>query len=183
MKKLFSLSILLIFVFSTSAIYSQKKGENNKRNKKTKHNSHVLEQRSKRNVYAKKLPNNHSVVRHKKQHYHYDRGNYYISNNNQYQLTYPYRGLRIGRLPMGYSTIVIGRTNRYYYNGIFYNQVGNEFEVIDPPLGSIVPAIPIDNSTVIIIDGKIYYQYNLILFEPIETTEGTQYRVIEKYQE
>lgn len=182
MKNLFSLSILLIFVLFTNSLFAQnQKKKYSKKNKRTSH--HVLEQRTRRPVYRANLPNNHLVIRHRNSSYHYNKGNYYVFSNNQYHLTYPNRGLRIQTLPIGYRTIVVGRTSRYYYNGIFYNKVGNEYEVIDPPLGSIVPEIPIDNSTVILIDGKNYYQYNLVLFEPIATTGGTQYRVIEKYQE
>lgn len=172
-KTILLISILTLGIF-INHFYSQK-------HKKYKH-SHVLEQRSRRPIYINKLPNNHRTIIHKKNNYHYNNGNYYIFNHNQYRLTYPIRGLRIQHLPIGYKTLVIGQSNRYYYNGIFYSPAGNEFEVIDPPLGAIVPEIPLESSTAILIEGKSFYRYNSILFEPVDTTEGVQYRVIEKYE-
>lgn len=179
MNKLIPFSILILFALSINLSNAQ----SHKKNNKNKHSSHVLEQKSKRPIFKPNLPTNHSIVKHKNHNYHYSGGSFYVFTNNQYRLTYPRRGVRIQRLPVGYRTIVVGGSSRYYYNGIFYNQIGNEYEVIDPPLGSIVPQIPIENSTVILIAEKSYYQYNSILFEPVMTPEGTQYRVIEKYND
>lgn len=128
---------------------------------------------------VKKLPSNHLTVQHNKTYLHVNNGRYYKRVNSSYVLVTPPIGLRVISLPK--TRILFRYNNRSYYSsqGVIYVDANNgEYEVVQPEVGMIVPELPEVNVSEVTIDGKIYFEFDGILYKQIPTEYGLQYEVI-----
>lgn len=111
--------------------------------------------------------------------YSYDNGRYYRVNNGAYIVTTPPRGIRVSIIPTGFLTLMVGTLPYYYYGGVYYREVASSsYEVVDAPMGAIVPELPADDVRAVVIGGKTYFEYDNILYKPVVTSSGVQYKVI-----
>jgi hypothetical protein len=112
--------------------------------------------------------------------YYYNNGFYYRPSNGVYVVVAPPRGLRVTVIPTGFFTIMVGTVPYYYYQGAYYRRdvVANNYEVVEPPMGAIVPELPIDDVQTVVIGGKTYFEFDNILYKPVVTQTGVQYKII-----
>ncbi len=127
---------------------------------------------------VRKIDNTYSRYHYRGVDYRYRNGRYYKHNNGVYVSLAPPIGLRISLMPRGYHRVIVRNRPYYYYGGVFYNNIGNDYEVIQPPVGAIVPEIPEYGVSEVTINGELHYEYDNILYKPIVTRNGVQYKVI-----
>jgi hypothetical protein len=110
--------------------------------------------------------------------YHYRDGFYYRYNNGMYMRVAAPRGLHITVIPPSYRRIYVGGSPYFYFGGIFYRQINSYYEVVAPPIDAVVPELPEYGVSEVTIDGELYYEYDDMLYKPIVTRDGVQYRVV-----
>jgi len=122
----------------------------------------------------------HVRIRYHDADYSYFRGRYYRINNGEYTIIAPPHGIRVGYIPEGCFTIMVERVPYYYYGGVYYRQnaIDRDYEVVVPPMGAIVPALPEDDVVALVIKGKTVFEYDNVLYKPLVTAYGVQYKVI-----
>ena len=79
-----------------------------------------------------------------------------------------------------YHVPVYHAGNPYYYsNGVFYVKVENSesYKVVLPPVGTIVPSLP-NGAKETVIDGKIYYEYEDVIYKSVIVEEKVKYEVV-----
>lgn len=142
---------------------------------------------SRRHAVVKKQPVHHTVrvvdhsytrYRYAGHDYFYRDGYYYKHHNGMYNRCAPTRGLRVGIIPGHYHRVIVASVPYFYFGGIFYRQYEREYEVVAPPVGAIVPELPEYGVSEIVIDGEMYYEFDNVLYKPIVTRDGIQYRVV-----
>ncbi len=123
---------------------------------------------------------NHATIRHNGVLLHISKGKFYRKVNSNYVLSMPPIGVRVKTLP---SARVLFRFNNrpyYCYGGVIYSKIeSGEYEVVAPKVGMVVPELPEAGVSELSIDGKIYYEYDEILYKAVPTKRGVQYEVIE----
>ena len=132
------------------------------------------------------LPVNHVTITYGGLPYFYYSGIYYTTYNNQYVVVLPPRGFRIAVLPVGHVRVIVGPSIYYYHSGVYYvetsitttNVEEGKYEVTQPPVGVVVSEISKDAEEVFI-DGKIFYDYNDVLYKKVMDNQGnTTYEVV-----
>ncbi|GEM_PF-1202782 len=119
--------------------------------------------------------NGRKYYRHNGYYYHYVGGTYSIISSP--------RGLRVTVLPKGYRKVVIRNKPHFYYRGTYYVQAGKEYEVVEPKEGTVVSELPEYNVEEITIDEKTYFEIDNILYQPVSTEEGSQYKIVGKLED
>lgn len=125
-----------------------------------------------------RIDNTYTRYRHGGYDYSYRDGHYYRHGGGVYTRCGAPYGLRIRVIPTHYNRIVIGAVPYFYFGGIFYRQYESEYEVVQPPVGAIVPELPEYGVSEVTINGEIYYEYDNMLYKPVVTRDGVQYRVV-----
>lgn len=125
-----------------------------------------------------KLPAKHSSVTVKGANFFVSGGKYYRKSGVSFSLVLPPIGLRVKTLPPAPKPFRYNNVVYYVDAGAIYQQVGSEYEVIAPTVGMVVPELPEVNVSQLSIDGKIFYEYEGMLYKPVVTTEGVQYEVV-----
>ena len=112
--------------------------------------------------------------------YSYSNGHYYRENNGQYLMVEPPHGIRVNRIPENFITLMVQSIPYFYFEGVYYRQVATEdnYEVVAPPMGAIVPELPQYDVKTMVIDGKTVLEYDNVLYKPIVTSSGVQYKVV-----
>jgi hypothetical protein len=125
------------------------------------------------------LPSGYSVHHYHAHDYFFHEGRYYVRSGPSYAVAFAPFGLQLDILPDGYHRIIVGSVPYYYFMGTFYIQVHPEvYEVVAPEVGAIVPDLPMDDVEEVTIGGVDYYAYDNYLYEPVDTDEGPQFKVI-----
>jgi Family of unknown function (DUF6515) len=194
--------ILLAFVLLPSQIYSQhKKGRNMAHTKtvKVKGEAYTKRNRKTNKTYlAKKSTVQYKSVNHYSRtrvvvvktrtyrtvnslplgyNYYHHAGFCYGYYNNVYRIRPFPIGFRVNILPIGFHTIFYQGIPRYYYGGTYYVKVNNTYKTATPSVGMIVPNLPEADLEEVKMNDTIYYEYNDILYKPIEKDGLTQYEV------
>lgn len=125
-----------------------------------------------------RIDNSYTRYRHGGYDYSYRDGHYYRHGGGVYTRCGAPYGLRIRVIPTHYNRIVIGAVPYFYFGGIFYRQYEREYEVVQPPVGAIVPELPEYGVSEVTINGEIYYEFDNVLYKPVVTRNGVQYRVV-----
>ncbi|MFR9651136.1 MAG: DUF6515 family protein [Rikenellaceae bacterium] len=125
-----------------------------------------------------KLPAKHSTVTVKGANFFVSGGKYYRKSGVSFSLVLPPIGLRVKTLPPAPKPFRYNNVVYYVDSGAIYQQVGSEYEVVAPTVGMVVPELPEVNVAQLSIDGKIFYEYDGMLYKPVVTTEGVQYEVV-----
>jgi hypothetical protein len=132
------------------------------------------------------LPMHHIRLTHRGLPYFYYSGIYYTLYGNEYIVVMPPRGFRITVLPVGHLRIVVGPSVYFYHSGVYYTETittssiesEGKYEVTQPPVGVVLSEISSDSEEVII-DGKVFYDYNGVLYKKGTNIEGkTTYEVV-----
>ncbi len=150
--------------------------------KKIKHypkkSSVVVTNRPDRIVHT--IDNGYTRIHHGGIDYSYRDGRYYRHNNGQYVVIAPPRGIRVTTIPRNYFTIMVGAVPYYYYSGVYYKYYDtySNYEVVEPPMGAIVPELPSDYVRAVVINRKTYFEYDNVLYKPVNTRYGMQYKVV-----
>ena len=111
--------------------------------------------------------------------YYYRDGLYYHLVNGLYYVVAPPRHVHVTHIPASYFTFTIGGVPFYYSYGVYYNYNPlGYYEVVDAPRGAIVPELPEYDVNTVMISGKTYLVYDNILYKPIVTSSGVQYKVM-----
>jgi hypothetical protein len=135
----------------------------------------VVKTRTYRTVNA--LPLGYRRFHHGGFNYYHHAGFCYGYYNNVYRIRPFPIGFRINILPIGYHTIFYQGAPRYYYGGTYYVKVNNTYKTEAPAVGMIVPNLPEEDLEAVKMNDTIYYEYNDILYKPIEKDGLTQYEV------
>ena len=82
-------------------------------------------------------------------------------------------------LPRYYVPVYYAGNPYYYSNGVFYVKVENSegYKVVLPPVGTIVPSLP-NGAKETVIDGKIYYEYEDVIYKSVVIEETVKYEVV-----
>lgn len=114
------------------------------------------------------------------QRYHYSQGRYYKRFNDDFRMVPPPHGIRVTIIPRGYLTLMVAGIPYFYYEGVYYRHYETDryYEVVAPPMGAIVPELPGYGVRTLYIDDKTVLEYDNILYKPIVTRYGVQYKVI-----
>jgi Family of unknown function (DUF6515) len=123
------------------------------------------------------LPFGHRRFRYGGFNYYHHAGFCYGYYNNVYRIRPFPRGFRINVLPIGYHTIIYQSTPRYYYAGTYYVKENNTYKTEAPEIGMIVPNLPEEDLEEVKMNNVTYYEYDDILYKPIEKDGITQYEV------
>ncbi|WP_103072181.1 DUF6515 family protein [Aquimarina sediminis] len=130
------------------------------------------------------LPRHHMRVMYLGLPYFYYAGIYYTVYNDAYTVVLPPSGFRITVLPVGYVSITVGPSIYFYHSGVYYTKTSTpsseevRYEVTYPPVGTLITDIHEDAEEVII-DGKIFYDFNNVLYKRVSTFDGnTAYEVV-----
>lgn len=116
--------------------------------------------------------------------YYYRDGLYYRWINDRYYVAAPPRHIRVTSIPSSYFSFTVGGISFYYSNGAYYNYNPlGYYEVVDAPRGAIVPELPEYDVNTVMINGKTYLVYDNILYRPIVTAGGVQYKVMGTFVE
>lgn len=111
--------------------------------------------------------------------FHVDNGKYYKYTNSRYVPVAPPKGLRVTVIP---PHSIAFRLNNILYHccaGVIYREIAsNQYEVVEPTSGMIVPELPEVNVRKVNIDGKIYFEFDNILYKQIPTATGLQYEIV-----
>lgn len=85
--------------------------------------------------------------------------------------------------------MIVGPSIYYYHSGVYYADTSEsasddqKYEVTQPPVGTLLRTIHEDAEEVVI-DGKIFYDYNDILYKRVSTFDGnTAYEVVHVHNE
>lgn len=201
MKTIISRFLIAIFILSVTLFSAVAQNKHHKDHKKVV----VLRDNNPRKVVVKKFRNhkhryyNHRqfvVVRarrphvvlhqagysrylHRNMEYFYNDGWFYRNINGAYTVVAPPFGLRIKVLPVGYRTILFSGVPYLFHHGIYYleHPSKGDYEVVEPAIGAIVPDLPNEDVEEVTMNGQTYYECNNVLYEPVTTTDGTQYKV------
>jgi hypothetical protein len=75
---------------------------------------------------------------------------------------------------------MVRNTPFYYYQGVYYRQdlIYNNYEVVAPPMGAIVPELPDFDVREVVISGRVYLEYDNVLYKEVVTQYGIQYQVM-----
>lgn len=125
-----------------------------------------------------RIDNSYVTYRHGAYDYAYRDGVYYRHRDGIYNRCAAPYGLRVRVIPNNYRRIVIGSIPYFYYSGIYYRENNREYEVVQPPVGAIVPELPDYGVSEVVINNDIYYEYDNVLYKPVVTRDGIQYRVV-----
>jgi hypothetical protein len=123
------------------------------------------------------LPYGYRGFRHGGFNYYHHAGFCYSYYNNVYRIRPFPRGFRVNILPIGYHTIFYQGIPRYYYGGTYYIKDNNAYKTDAPEIGMIVPNLPEEDLEEVKMNDTTYYEYNDILYKPIEKDGVTQYEV------
>jgi hypothetical protein len=123
------------------------------------------------------LPYGYRRFRHQGFNYYHHAGFCYGYYNNVYRIRPFPIGFRVNILPIGYHTIFYQGAPRYYYGGTYYVKVNNTYKTEVPSVGMIVPNLPEEDLEEVKMNDTTYYEYNDILYKPIEKDGVTQYEV------
>lgn len=204
--------LILVSFLGTNTIQAQRsedkrsRGTNTHRNYNTKQSvgtNHYRGDRYRtqpihRNPYYR-YPRRHRVIRTLPRHhvrvvygglpYFYYAGIYYTVYNNAYVTVLPPVGFRITVLPAGYTRLVVGPSIYYYHSGVYYANTSEpysdeqKYEVTHPLVGTLLKTIH-DDAEEVVIDGKIFYDYNNVLYKKVSTFDGnTAYEVVHVHKE
>ncbi|MBG0859659.1 MAG: hypothetical protein IQL11_09165 [Bacteroidales bacterium] len=112
--------------------------------------------------------------------YKYSNGRYYARHNRGYRMVPPPYGIRVSYIPRECVSVMVKGRPFFYFEGIFYrhNPPGRYYEVVAPPVGALVPQLPPSGVMVRIVNGSRFLEYDNILFMPVTTRWGVQYRVV-----
>ena len=207
LKKTLGLSLLLIIFLLSIQVQGQKKGNNGNRkvkNERSHNNDRVGNNHNRNSRYrtqpihrnpSYRYPNRRRVVRTLPRHhvtlmygglsYFYYSGIYYSLYGEEYIVVMPPRGFRIHVLPVGYVRIVVGPSIYFYHSGVYYSEsavstteADGKYEVTKAPVGVVLNDIS-EDSEEIVIDGKIFYEYNDVLYKKVINSEGiASYKVV-----
>jgi Family of unknown function (DUF6515) len=123
------------------------------------------------------LPFGHRRFRYGGFNYYHHAGFCYGYYNNVYRIQPFPRGFRINVLPIGYHTIIYQSTPRYYYAGTYYVKENNTYKTEAPEIGMVVPNLPEADLEEVKMNDVTYYEYDDILYKPVEKDGVTQYEV------
>lgn len=177
MKRIISLTLSLIIVLAlgSDSIYARTPS---KKTPQTQQSQKTVVKAAKTKEVSK-LPSKSVTVRLKGVDYYRSGSKYYKKVGLRYVLTPPPFGLRVSIIPAIHTIIRFNNINYYCAEGVIYRPTsGDEFEVVEPQIGMVVPQLPEVNVQEVIIDGKIYFEFDNILYKQIPTTSGLQYEVI-----
>lgn len=174
MKKVivFSLSLLMLMVANVDSA-SAKDNKNSKTSSK--------QQTSSKKVVTTKQPAatvKYNPVKHNGVTYYVNGSKYYKKVNSRYVLVSPPVGLAVSVLSVVNSLVRLSNSNYYQADGVVYEKVNNNYVVVKPTEGTVVPALPDYNVREVVIDGKVFFEYDGILYKQIPTTVGLQYEVV-----
>ena len=125
------------------------------------------------------INHDHQQINYRGYDYAYSKGHYYKRVNEVYNLVPPPHGIRVKIIPSDYLTIMVQSVPYYFYEGVYYrNTIEDDYEVVAPPMGAIVPELPEYDVKALVIDGKTVFEYDNILYKPVVTKSGVQYKVI-----
>ncbi len=126
-----------------------------------------------------KLPAKHNTVKVGGVNFFVSNGKYYRQNGLSFSVVLPPIGLRVNTLPPSRKPVRFNNVVYYIDGGALYQEVsGGQYEVVKPVQGMVVPELPEVNVSQLSINGKIFYEYDDILYKPVVTTEGVQYEVV-----
>jgi hypothetical protein len=128
----------------------------------------------------REIHHDHRQIRYNDVDYSYYEGRYYRCNHDEYILVPPPHGIRVSFIPEGVLTIMVQGIPYFYYGGVYYreNTVYREYEVVAPPMGAIVPDLPEYDVKAVVINSQTLLEYDNVLYKPIATQWGVQYKVI-----
>ena len=125
------------------------------------------------------INHDHQRINYRGYDYAYSKGHYYKRVNEVYNLVPPPHGIRVKIIPSDFLTIMVQSVPYYFYEGVYYrNTNDDDYEVVAPPMGAIVPELPEYDVKALVIDGKTVFEYDNILYKPVVTKSGVQYKVI-----
>jgi len=205
LKKTLGLSLLLVIFLFSVQVQGQKRGNNGNRNVKNErshnndrvgsnHNNRYRTQPIHRNPsyryptrrrVVRTLPRHHVTLMYGGLSYFYYSGIYYSLYGEEYIVVMPPRGFRIHVLPVGHVRIVVGPSIYFYHSGVYYSEStvsstedNGKYEVTKAPVGVVLNEISKDSEE-IIIDGKVFYEYNDVLYKKVINSEGiASYKVV-----
>lgn len=124
------------------------------------------------------ISKNYTTVKHNNVTYYVSAGKYYKKVGTTYKLVAAPYGVKVQTLPSKYSTFNYLNALYLLCDGIIYRQLSNNYyETVEPTVGMIVPELPRVNVSQISIGGEIYYEYDNIIYKPVPTVTGIQYKV------
>ncbi len=99
---------------------------------------------------------------------------------NRYRIVPPPYGIRVSFIPRECLSVRFRGIPYFYFEGVFYRHYnsGGYYEVVAPPLGVVITRLPDHGVRNIIIDGRSVYEYDNIIYLPLETMWGVPYKVI-----
>ncbi len=128
---------------------------------------------------VKSIPGRHTPVKFKGVTYYRSGSRYYRKVGGGYSLIAPPRGLRLAILPAIHLAFMFNNARYYCAEGVVYKQDSNgEYEVITPEKGMVIPALPEHNVQEVTINGKVYYEFDEMLYKQVPTQTGLQYMVV-----
>ncbi|MGX1023987.1 DUF6515 family protein [Psychroflexus sp. MBR-150] len=82
-------------------------------------------------------------------------------------------------IPASWITVYYGGVPYYYCDGVYYvkTEVKDEYTPVQPPVGAIVPSLP-EGAIVKTIDGKVYYEYEKVLYKMVTIENDVKYEVV-----
>ena len=91
----------------------------------------------------------------------------------------PMPGVVVASLPAYYTVCYTGGSAYYYSNGVYYvkEEKGKSYKVVRPPVGTVVPVLP-EEAKQNILDGKMYYEFQDVVYKEIKTEEGLKFEVV-----
>ncbi|QGY44625.1 hypothetical protein GM418_13415 [Maribellus comscasis] len=91
----------------------------------------------------------------------------------------PLPGVVVTTLPVHYTVCYAGVNPYYYSDGIYYVKEAktDAYKVVRPPVGTIVPALP-EDAKQNVLDGKVYFEFQTVIYKEIETEEGVRFEVV-----
>lgn len=183
-KQLLLISGILLFLFSASDLYADRRVHVKKSRKSAYHNktprAKVKFAHKTHHVNSfRVLPKNAISIKHKGMRFHYYGGKYYRHYAGNYVNVIPPIGIRIRLLPSDYMTFVVGRKAYYYVDGIYYmkRHSGRSYEVVEAPIGAIVNHLPLSAER-IRINNESFFQCNLTIYSKVRSSYGHAYKVV-----
>lgn len=123
------------------------------------------------------------IVSIENQRYHYDRGTYYVEEDNGYRVVQAPVGAEVKELPAEAQTVQVNETtNNYYYGGAYYEKDGEVYKVVPPTAGTIVPNLP-EGGEEVRIGDQTFVKYGETYYQPVQVDGKNMYEVVDVREE